>query len=814
MANTPIQIVINSGDYISEQESQGGGGNIDFFKSRDSDFMEHKRVLCRQLREIKEMQNSNEFSRISYAKIKLEPSAIAKSHRPTEKLFKGSTTPIVGAGALGELFVELNPESVDDVIKNIEKAEEHVRKDSKGEKPTRIRSEVGATASIEPYMVSDKRNFSVSQALEWLSDSRTGGFYFVELFDFPCNEKDWSNMSNEKQLLFSSFIEGLKSLDLGLHALHVIMSETSPALFGIKLVKENKVSIQKFSIKAYSSRNYCQCTVDLRREAHIKLINFMDKHPLVKKVSLPPFLTQNSTHFSTKIGEKAIISNVDKTIRYPRLGIVDGGISDVFGDWIIDRWGLVSDADKNMEHGSFIAGLAILGKSINDHRICPEDDGCSIVDVDIFPTYNFETYYPNLLDFFGELNNAVAELKKRTGVRIFNMSLNVSSLDSKEYSIYAQQLDEIAENNDVIFVISVGNINCPRKEWSSNPIEALKIFISRVDDSLKPPAESCRNLSVSALNPPNLKDIVPFGFSNYSCRGYDSMFGMKPDLAHVGGAGKNETGLFSITSTGYICDGSGTSYSAPLVAKTLACLENAIEGYMPRETLIALMVNSALTPNPFQDKRLDTLTKYLVGFGMPQASQEILDSGEHAITLVFTNKILPKKELSFDFSWPSCLVKKGKCIGRVRLTIVYTPPLDYRYGAEFVRINVDAHLRQMQDNNKYKGMLKPLHSISSMSFSRHEKNLIDNSFKWCPIKVYERTFIRGIGQSRNWRLVIEGLSRSGVKVPMQGVPFTAILTISDPMETMPVFNEMRQSLTAHGVQLVDVRVANRITPRV
>jgi len=40
------------------------------------------------------------------------------------------------------------------------------------------------------------------------------------------------------------------------------------------------------------------------------------------------------------------------------------------------------------------------------------------------------------------------------------------------------------------------------------------------------------------------------------------------------------------------------------------------------------------------------------------------------------------------------------------------------------------------------------------------------------------------------------------------------LTIADPAGEKPVFNAMRQSLQALGVQIADVRVAARIVARV
>ena len=51
-------------------------------------------------------------------------------------------------------------------------------------------------------------------------------------------------------------------------------------------------------------------------------------------------------------------------------------------------------------------------------------------------------------------------------------------------------------------------------------------------------------------------------------------------------------------------------------------------------------------------------------------------------------------------------------------------------------------------------------------------------------------------------------------MPIEGVPFTVILTISDPEGVRPVFTDLRQTLTALGVQIADIRTAARITPRV
>ena len=73
---------------------------------------------------------------------------------------------------------------------------------------------------------------------------------------------------------------------------------------------------------------------------------------------------------------------------------------------------------------------------------------------------------------------------------------------------------------------------------------------------------------------------------------------------------------------------------------------------------------------------------------------------------------------------------------------------------------------------------------------------------------------RGVGKSSNWRMSVGYLTRWGVKMPEDGVPFTAILTIGSLKKDDPVFSEMRQSLSAIGVEILDIKTAARVTSRI
>lgn len=414
-------------------------------------------------------------------------------------------------------------------------------------------------------------------------------------------------------------------------------------------------------------------------------------------------------------------------------------------------------------------------------------------------------------------------MKEQTGVRIFNFSLNIREhVSSDGYSTAAKMLDRIAEEMDVIFVISAGNThpNDFRREWAKDPTDSLAILASSRNDTLKVPAESSRNLSVAALNPPNLKGIVPFAPSIYSCRGPGMRVGIKPDLAHVGGCGSkhaNGTGLLSINGDGDIVDDCGTSYAAPGVSKILASLDHGIEGYTSRETLMALALHQTSLPEILKDKKLKSIIKNVVGFGIPSPSYEILQGSDSSITLVFANRIKAGKKMSFKFSWPASLVSNGKCKGYARLTLVSTPPFDYRYGAEFARVNIEAYLRQEhvgKESSGYVGRLEPFYAPEKGDNQQKEKNLIEHSLKWASTKVFAKEWKRGIGNTSNWALEVEYLARDGEIVPAEGIPFTVMLTISDPEGNKPVFKEMHQMLKTLGVQIADIQTAARVATRI
>ncbi|MCB9957972.1 MAG: S8 family peptidase [Rhodospirillaceae bacterium] len=830
---SPVQIVLNPENYDEAREAGGGGPKTDFFAFRDDAFRLHKTRLIEQLEGIARALERQPQTSIGHAKVILRKIAWAKSHRPVKALFTAERTPVVGGGRLGVLLVEMRPETARAVAAKIYEAEETTTlrfSAARGKDvphPSARRSEAGAIEKIELFGPSDRRSFSIEEALVWLANPMTGGSYQVELFEVPPPRSSWDAVGENRRLLYQSFVDGLTRIGRGLDVGRTVTGRRAEPLLSVRLGRSEMPATLRLGEPSQAERRKVLVPFNSNRERHTQLLGFLETHPLVRHIDLPGIVVRSPAETGRVRPDIAEVPTRNASRTYPLVGVIDGGISPVLADWVVDRWDFLADADTDASHGTFIGGLAVMGGSLNGTATCPEPDGALLVDVDVFPNDqqadSFASYYPSgLPDFFGEVESAVSELRARQGVRMFNMSLNIRQpAVPARYSEHASRLDAIADANDVLIFISAGNTEAQntRTEWQADPSSALAHLAAAQDDGMLMPAESVRNVAVSAVNPPGLANAIAYAPSRYSRRGPGLRTGVKPDLAHVGGSGSPKGplghGLFSVAADGTVIDGCGTSYSTPLVAKTAAALDHAIEGEVSRETLVGLLVHHAQMPEPLRPKVMWPVARHLVGFGIPQSADRMLEGSDHEITLVFASRLRKGQQMNFRFQWPTSLVGAGgKCRGAAKLTLVSTPPLDQRFGDEFVRVNVDASLQQEKEDGGWEGRLDPIYLPGKGETPSIEAELIEHGLKWSPVKAYAKASPRGVGKSPNWRLTVGYLTRVGEEMREEGVPFTAILTIADLEGTRPVFNDLRQSLLASNIQIADIRTAARVMPRV
>jgi hypothetical protein len=465
----------------------------------------------------------------------------------------------------------------------------------------------------------------------------------------------------------------------------------------------------------------------------------------VRRVLLPPVLIPSNSN--PQVPADATLPFLRPTLPekvagrvYPKIAIVDGGLSSFYDPWVVGRHDLLAAEHRSVEHGDFIAGLLVCGQAVNGPSICADADGCELYDLAMLPDEKlveaFEQYYPNnVLDFMQELDAAVEDVKRLHGIRVFNMSLNLlDAVGDESYGVVADLLDKIADRHDVVFVLSAGNLETRdhRPIWLADPKAAVRLLAGRsAPDTLLQPAESARSLTVGALNPPHVKPFVEGAPACYTRRGPGLRVGVKPDLAHFGGAvptAKQHSGLASLRGDGEVVRDHGTSYAAPIAAKGVSVLESQVMGGLTREAMMALTVHSACLPSALMHKDLRNIARQFVGFGKPGAALDSLISSDHEITLVFTDALVLNHEMNFAFSWPQCLVNlDGSCRGRVKMSLAYRPILDSRFGSELVRVNIDGRLQQ-EDGAGFKGRVQQS-SLPNSKEANVESDLIEHGLK-------------------------------------------------------------------------------------
>jgi hypothetical protein len=569
------------------------------------------------------------------------------------------------------------------------------------------------------------------------------------------------------------------------------------------------ISYKELIIPGFGGQIFLRIESESEEDYEVKnteLLNFLAEHPLVRKVTAAPSLSSFTA--SDGIGMDVDVTAPDDVSSFPIVGVIDNGVSEVFDGWKVYTWSELLEDFRIEDHGSKVAGLLVKGNELNGSELVPESDGCRLADLFMFPSDgNWDDAYPlGMENFFESLRNAVEEAKEESGARIFNISMNQKGRTPSEgwYSVAAKKLDEISDELDVQFVISAGNLpnELMRDEWIPADPEHNIDSLSPEHIAL-PPAESLRGVSVMALNP---NDLSPTAYSRI---GPVYNAGVKPDVAYVGGSAEKDSGLSSISINGQKVLVSGTSMSAPLVAKIMSAVDNKIGGNASLELLKALIIHHAQYPDVIMGDIYEKVKKDLYGFGIPVSSETILTEDDHSFTFVVADRIPSNKKLSLSFPWPASLKKRdGSCRGDVKLTLVSRPLLDDSFGEELVRENITAYLRIGMADGKKKGLMKFAFSNVDDDDPTEEANLIKDAFKWNPIKVSHAKLTHKKIEGDVF-LEIEYLSREGLAPNLDGVPFAAILTISDPKGEAPVNTEMKAAMLALGVQLSDIQVAAR-----
>lgn len=703
------------------------------------------------------------------ARVKLLSKAVAKSHRP-EHLFSPESCPIIGAGRLGEIFVKATPEGLDRLTQMIERNE-----------TDRIKKEISCVEGIEPVTPIYRRGGMDARDLLRRSPRGERGFITrVRLFNLG---------GNEQRGVIDDF-------------------ERLCSTRGIRVDSDG------YSASSFTYETECRNVEDVDALSQVIGVRSILNMPLIRTVR--PHM------FNPKpLPKLPLRDNV--TGDFPVVVVVDSGISDeipALASWVVGRQSEVAPEYQNSDHGTFVAGLICWGGELNPTIAGMDNNPCGVFDLQVLPNTNPEKGdVLELLEseFLVSLDEALREHANQ--YKVWNLSLGTDTICSlDEFSQLAVELDNLQEQYQVSFVISAGNYETP--PLLDFPRTGDQVQAGRITS----PADSVLGITVGAVSHVDYKKNGPKEHypSAFSRHGAGPNYVIKPDLVHYGGSCSTDlshiAGIRSVNGS-VSAENLGTSFAAPLVARTLAQIYHQVTPTPSPVLARALLTHHARDPRT--SLRVPDGEESFFGFGLPAPVPYCLECTPYSSTLVFEDVLRPGYFLEWnDFPYPSSLRRDGKYFGEIWMTVAFAPARGARWGTEYCETHIDAHFGVYRSQkSRATGLVKPRPIFVGLVPPEHrnpgllyESYQVEKLRKWAPVRTYYGNLENGERGDR-WRMMVRLLTRHGIEdeEAFKPQPFSLIVTISDPEKKARVYDEMAQTIrNRFQSQSLTVRAVARI----
>lgn len=762
----PIKLILPK--QAAERKVLGRGSPPKPFRDVDNKYRNH---LANQVAAIQESILPHLGAiKAAPVRVKVIAKAAAKSHRP-ETLFSDQTCPIIGSGGLGELFIKATPKGLAKLKTSIE-----------NNKTDRIVKELSCIESIEAVTpMLRRKSASAEEVLRSSPRSQNGFITRVKLFNFGADEDQYA--------IAKEFLAACKAQGVNLNP-----NGYSPLSWTYAAECRN-VSDVEFLSKTISVRS-------------------ISRMPLVRTIRPQSFNTSALPTLPTRN-----LNDLD----VPVVVVVDSGISDNIPElntWVMGRESYVPRPYSNTDHGTFVAGLICWGQELNPTIAGVDPGPCAVFDLQVIPNSDPSRGDTGTLlesELLMSLETALNEHANK--YKVWNLSLgtnDVCSLD--EFSELAVQLDNLQEKYQVSFVISAGNYNNP--PLLDFPRKPEQLDPGRITS----PADSVLGITVGSISHVDFsingpKHHHPSAFSRH---GAGPNHIIKPDLVHYGGScstdGRQTHGIRSITNSG-IGENLGTSFSTPLVSRTLAQIYHQITPTPSPVLTRALLTHHARDPR--SGRRVPDGEENFLGFGLPSVTPYNLSCTPHTATLIFEDTLRPGYYLEWDdFPYPPSLKRNGRYYGEIWMTLAFAPSRGDRWGTEYCETHIDAHLgvyheQVSRDTGeiklKFKGLVPPEHRNLGQLYETYQ---VEKLRKWAPVRTYFGDMGSKGEKGLRWRMMLKLLTRHGVELDgsmLKPQQFSLIVTIADPKGTAPVYDEMAQIVrNRFQAQNLAVRARTRV----
>jgi hypothetical protein len=403
------------------------------------------------------------------------------------------------------------------------------------------------------------------------------------------------------------------------------------------------------------------------------LKDLVANYPYVFEVSEPDQIAEPLTERAVETTDQPSFTLDPPPPLAPKVCIIDSGIQESHRflraavdnnnsrSWVPGENNQTVDRVSGGGHGTRVAGAVLYPQGVP--RTGRQTAICWLQNARVLGQdckFSDKLYIPEVL------NDIVDFYHSQTGTRIFNHSINSSAPCRRIYmSAWAAEIDYLSWLNDILFIVSAGNIPIVRipglsitrrtltehfQEGCSYPDLLLKDS-SRIAN----PAQSFQALTVGSIahatyNRPPCTSVASQDYpSAFSCTGYGIWDSIKPEVVEYGGGlVKDEGNPPSFSTPTDVCpelvrttrggapaiaaDNIGTSFAAPKVAHIAA----ALAANFPQESCLlykALIVQSARLPAWANNESDLSSAIRMMGYGLPNLERAI-GNAPNRVTLI------------------------------------------------------------------------------------------------------------------------------------------------------------------------------------
>ena len=350
----------------------------------------------------------------------------------------------------------------------------------------------------------------------------------------------------------------------------------------------------------------------------------------------------------------------------PRVAIFDGGVHPspsspgLFPSQSIDCTPEPPDPEY-LDHGTGVTGAVMYGLTREDSTV--QQPPCPVDSFRVFPAPRI----PRDLKGYWLLDQ-IKKIVVDNGYDIVNLSLGprLAVDDSTEPNRWTSELDQLASEHNVLFVVAAGNDGALNREMGLHRVQVPGDMVNGITVGacdLAPPEPQWKRGPYSSMGPGRHGNRI------------------QPAGVQFGGSVENPFPVLCADGTfGYSI---GTSYSTPLVTHALSKLATRLPVATP-SVLRAFALHYAERHRTYK-KLIDE-----IGHGrFPLDFEPVLESRSNEAHILFVDEIERGNLIGYELPVPAATNGPLK----VKITLAYLSPVDPSQPTEYTRASLDLVFR-------------------------------------------------------------------------------------------------------------------------